>query len=840
MKLAIATSYLVLIQPTLGFAPSFAFSFQATKNAQRQRQQGQQERQQERPYSSTQQSHAKTLLGQRASRQEESALKDLDDLLQHDAFLDVVDFDKNLLEEDNDNHDDDDDDDDDDLMGVLMQEPERTVVPYEGTEASALADFVLHLLQTPLGLLQNENVALLRNVMTEYAAINDAETVQSILFRMMDEYKALLRMGTNSRILTPTDEDFQLAMATWKDTTGENSSNMVTSMAELFLQQQNMFDQGIVPCKPSMETVKLIMSTLTYSRDRGSDRRVHAMLEQLTTWGLVPDSQIMGYVILALAKSKQNGSAERAQRLLKESVERYQLVPPIEAFNAILTAWAKSGLEDGPQQAEQLLIYMEQIEVNPTIMSFTSLIDAYAQTNTWEGVYQAESILNRLLEQYLQDNQSPEPNVASWTIVISAWTRLARRSNKGAPPKADALLKRMEELQGRITCKPDAITYIQVMNAWVASKMNTERAEEILNEMHERYLDGDDDMKPSPRSVRAVVEAWVKSESIKGMNQAEALLHRVKDIEEMQRPSDEVKDIYKHMIFGWSKLEDPFRAHEYLVEMIKQDLQPDSFCFDRIIESLTQDGGEQALQLTYQVMETMEALRKEGALRPNERVYTSFIRALTKRQVPGCAKKAMLVLRKMQELAESDRNKGMEPTVFTYNAVLYACAESKMKDNAAANLESFKIAIGVFNELRALEKEKADHVTYGNILRCAALLPDGSQRNAVLTSTFQLACKEGYVNQFVIRDLQSSAPEGLWRALTLCPVGDFDWETMPTEWKRGFERKEKKPEFPREGFRGIGRGSSSGRGGGGGRGSGRGGQRGGRSGGGGGRSERRY
>ena len=811
MRLSIATAYLVLLQPTLGFVPSLTFLFKAKKNAHYQTQ-----------------TNTKSPFCHRASRQEELALKDLDDLLQHDAFLDVdvVDFDDYLLEEDN----------DEDLMGVLMQEPERTA-RYEGTEASSLADFVLQLSQIPLGSLQKDEVSLLRNVMNEYAAINDAETVQSILFRMMDEYKALLRMGTNSRILTPTDEDFQLAMVTWKDTTGENSSNMVSNMAELFVQQQNMFDQGILPCKPSMETVKLIMSTLTYSRDRGSDRRVHTMLEQLPAWGLVADSQIMGYVILAIAKSKQNGSAERAQRLLKESVERYQLVPPIEAFNAILTAWAKSGLEDGPQQAEQLLIYMEQIEVAPTIMSFTSLIDAYAQTNTWEGVYQAESILNRLLEQYLQDNHSPEPNVASWTIVISAWTRLARRSNKGAPPKADGLLKRMEELQGRITCKPDAITYIQVMNAWVASKMNTERAEEILNEMHERYLDGDDDMKPSPRSVRAVVEAWVKSETIKGMNQAEALLHRVIDVEGMQRPSDEMKDIYKNMIFGWSKLEDPFRAHEYLMEMIKKDLQPDSFCFDRIIESLTHDGGEQALQLTYQVMETMEALRKEGALRPNERVYTSFIRALTKHQVPGCAKKAMLVLRKMQILAESDRNKGMEPTVFTYNAVLYACAESKMEDDSAANMESFKIAIGIFNELRALEKEKVDHVTYGNILRCAALLPEGSQRNAVLTSTFQLACKEGCVNQFVIRDLQSSAPEDLWRALTLCPVGDFDWETMPTDWKRAFERKEKKPEFPREGFRGGGRGGRSGRGGG--RGSERGGQRGGR-GSGERRSERRF
>lgn len=755
-----------------------------------------------------------------ASIQEEMSLADLDMLLQDDALVNM-------------HASAEHDDNDDDLMGVLLQGPESPSLT-EG--ALALSDLVNRLVQTPPGALDADMILLLRNSMAEYAAMKDAETVERLLFRMLEEYKALSKMKRRVALATtPSDADFQLAMGTWKE--APDTTNMANNMAALFAEQQAMYCEAAVEqCKPSMATVKLVMSTLTYSRERGSDRRVYGMLEKLTTWGLSADSEIMGYVILALAKSKQHGAAERAQQMLKEAVETYELIPPMEAFNAILVSWAKSGLEDGPERAEQVLMYMSKIQVPPTIISFTCLIDAYAQTNTWEGVYQAESILNRLLEQYLVDKDSPEPNVASWTIVISAWTRLARKNNKGAAPKADSLLKRMEALQGRITCKPDAITYIQVMNAWVASKTNPERADEILNEMHLRYLDGDDDMKPSPRSVRSVVEAWVKVDTIKGMKQAEALFHRVQDIKEMQQPSEEVKDIYKTMIFGWSKLEDPFRAYEYLQQMIEKDLQPDSFCFDRIIESLTLDGGDRALQLTYHVMQTVEALRKQGSLRPNERVYTSFIRALTKRKVKGCAKQSMLILRKMQELAETDRNKLMEPTVFTYNAVLYACAESKIESDTSANMEAFKIAIGLFNELRGLEKEKADHVTYGNILRCGALLPEGNQRNALVTSTFQLACREGHVNQYVIRDLQVSAPEELWRALTQCPVGDIDWDKIPSEWKRGFERKEKKPEFASEGRSDYGRGG--GRRGGGGR-SGGGRSSGGR-GGGRGRSERRY
>ena len=749
--------------------------------------------------------------------------------------LTLDDLDAWLLDDSFDNFMDDED-------GTKLEQPESAVPRTLTAVASALEDFITLLSTTPPGSLETEQISLIRSTMIEASEeTGDASSVERLLFRMIQEFK-VTNPQTCLEMLVPTDQDFQRAMITWQQHSGGDSSNLPSIINNLFNEQESLYESGVDECKPSMETVKLVMSTLCYSRDRGSDRRVYAMYEQLSDWGLEPDSEILGYVVQAVAKSRQYGAAERAQSLVKEAFETYNLLPPVEAFNAIVTAWAKSGLEDGPDRAERVLMYMENVGVTPTIMSFTSLIDAYCQTNTWDGVSQGERILNRLLEEYLQDNTSPEPTVASWTIVISGWTRLAKNSNSGAPPRADTLLKRMEDLQGRISCKPDAITYKKVMQAWIGAKINTERAEELLDEMYERYLDGDDDMKPTPWSVKAVVDAWVKTNTLKGMNQAEGLLSRLQDIEEMQQPSDEVRDIYKNMIFGWTKMEDPFRAYQYLEEMIERGLAPDAFCFDRIIEASTLAGGEREFQLTYRVMETMEVLRKEGVYRPNERVYTSFIRALSKRVVPDCAKKCIMVLQKMKLLAESDKNRGMAPTVFTYNAVLFACSVSKVEGDDAANMETFKLAIGMFNELRALEREEADHMTYGNMLRCGALLPEGNQRNAVLTSTFQLACREGFVNQYVTRDLQFSASEELWRALTLCPVGDVDWEKLPFDWKRRFEKKEKKPEFSRAGRDG-GRGGGREGGRGSGRGGGRGGDRGGGRGGGRGRgvrSEGRY
>jgi pentatricopeptide repeat protein len=442
--------------------------------------------------------------------------------------------------------------------------------------------------------------------------------------------------------------------------------------------------------------------------------------------------------------------------------------------------------------------------IKPNVSSFTSLIDAYAQTNDWDGVSASERMLNRLLEQFLEEgDESLEPNVASWTIVISAWTRLARKNFNKCAEKADRLLRRMEELyqEGRTSVAPDVITYITVMNAHAAdskSPGNARKAQDILDEMNERYLDGEDDMKVSTKSIKVVIDAWIKTNDPNAMDQAEAVLEMYEDMDEFQEPADDeiVQDIYRSMLFGFTKHKDPHRAEEYLSEMVSLGLKPDCFCYDRVIEAYTQLNGPDSFERTCAVFELMEQCRKDGDVMPNERVYTSFIRALTKAKVKGLARKATTVLKKMNELHQQG-NRSIKPTTFTYNAVLNACADS-INDDDSDNMEAFKVAIGIFNDLRNDGNDGPDHVTFGNMLRCAALLPEGEQRDTVITSTFQLCCKTGFVNSYVIRDLQyACSNEELWRRLVKCPQGDVDCDELPASWKSAYERKQEKA-FRRE------------------------------------------
>jgi hypothetical protein len=256
------------------------------------------------------------------------------------------------------------------------------------------------------------------------------------------------------------------------------------------------------------------------------------------------------------------------------------------------------------------------------------------------------------------------------------------------------------------------------------------------------------------------------------------------------------------LIFGWAKKEDPERAHEYLIAMIEQGLQPDSFCFDKVIEAYTIEGGE-SFRECKQVFQLMEKCSEAGEVKPNERVYTSFIRAMTKAEVPQLAKEAFVVLQRMNELAVEDR--GIKPSVFTYNAVLKACAAS-LSEDSTTNIEAFKIALTVFNELRAADtKEEPDHVTFGNMLQCAALLPQGSQREAMIASTFQLCCRRGFVNTFVIRDLQFADGRSMERSVPMSRRR-CQYRAITSGWVKRFEKTES-PRVSPQGKRGPPRGT---------------------------------
>lgn len=684
----------------------------------------------------------------------------------------------------------------------------------EDDEEQLILTFIQMVQTTPAGQLEVDEVDLLREIMAQYASdktgavadgVETALVVETLLGRLVSEWEVALDTGDKEKekAFRPTSQDFEVAISAWS---ASENPDKVFKVLSILSDQRELYIEDLPSVQPTLSSMKTILDILAKSRERGIDRRAIQVFDSLAELGLSPDAEIYGLMVTIVAKSRGSGAPERAEKMLRDAVQKF---PPglvdgkftgvgVDAFNAVVVSYAKSGQENGPAKAQELIAYMDQVDsengsfgiCSPNINTFTSLIDAYCQQNEWESATQADRILNRLLEQYLEGNEDLEPNVATWTIVINAWGRLSKKNRGGAADRAGKLLRRMEDLhqEGRISCKPDAITYVTCMNAYAFARGGEDagEAEKLLEEMNELYLDGDDSMKPSARSVRVVADAWIKSND---MESAEQFLDDYEDYlyegDDTDQVSEDTIDMYRSMLFGYTQQGNMERARFYLNFMVEKYMKPDNLCFDRIIEGYAKIGTPDSLKQSLHVFELLEKCRRNGDIKPNERVYTSFIRALTRGKATDMHKKAESLLKRMTTLYEGG-NEGIKPTVFTYNAVLNACAES-IHIEGTSREDAFKTAIRVFTELRN-GRERFDHVTFGNMVRCAQLLPEGEKRDKYVSATFKLCCENGFVNNFVIRDIQLVTEEEQWRSLLNFPKGEPEMELLPSSWSYGIEQ----------------------------------------------------
>lgn len=677
-------------------------------------------------------------------------------------------------------------------------------------DEQVVLDFIQMIQTTPAGGLELDEVDLLRGIMEEYTknepeveGLEPAQVVEMLLYRLISEWESVMQTDDNESVakqqkFRPTAADFATAIQAWG--ASANPDSVIHALSILSDQRELYLEDRDSSLQPKLDTIETIFDILSSSRDQGVERRALQIFQSLEDFDLSTTAKLYGMLVTITARSRTPGAPERAEKLLREGVQNF---PPklvdgkvigmdVGPFNAVVTAYAKSRRDNSPEKAEELIAYMDQVDsehgslglCSPNINTFTSLIDAHCQQNEWESVSQADRILNRLLEQFLEGNEDLEPNVATWTIVINAWGRLSKKNRHGAADRAGRLLKRMESLhrEEMISCKPDAITYVTCMNAYAFAKGGEDagEAEKLLEEMNELYLDGDDSMKPSARSVRVVADAWIKSGD---MESAEQFLDDyesyLSDSDDAEVNQSSVGEMYRSMLVGYTKQDNMERARHYLESIIDGKLGLDNLCFDRMIEGYTRIDEADSLKKSLEVFELMEKCHRNGDIKPNERVYTSFIRSMTKAKADGMHKKAEVLLKRMQKLFE-EGNEGIRPTVFTYNAVLNACAESIHVENSSSD-EAFQTAIRVFSDLRS-GIEKPDHVTFGNMLRCARLLEEGEKREKFVSATFRLCAEQGYVNTFVLRDLQLAIDERVWRSLLELPSGEPDVILLPSSW----------------------------------------------------------
>lgn len=668
-----------------------------------------------------------------------------------------------------------------------------------------------------VGSLEDEDLQIMRDIISSpiIADEDDRESLElrgRVLYRLVDEW-----LETSNDKVSPSVDDFVMCLKGWnvllqgKDQTFlkdllpaalDYVSNLWLDLEQLHTNTQ------LDALKPTAETVELTLQLFALASPAwyGLDRQADSILRSAVhKHGISATPSMYETVVFLLAKSRAPGAAERAERVLREACENVGAQHlRVESFNVVLTAWAKSRDTNSPARAEQVLVFMTDQEVKPNASSFTSLIDAYGQKSDWACAVKCEGILLRMLNLYLEGDENLEPSIVSWAVVMSTWTRLAKKGHQGAAEKAEDVLQQLEDLHSeeRIPYGPDAMIYITCMNANIFSKtpQGLKRAIEILHEMNEVYLDGDESYKPSARSINMILDGLIHSTIPNKLVKAETVLEKYKSmlLDDARSPEEQaegrVKGLWRTMIYGWAQAGNPIQAQHYLMEMVDHNLALDSACFDRVIEANYKTDDARAMLRSFEVFEVMEKCRLEGRVKPNERVYTSFIRAMCRSHVPDVATKAMSLINRMTELY-LEGNAGIQPTVFTYNALLFAC--SSVADSPSSNdrKQTLQIALSTFDTLRTGSKDiHPDHVSFGNMLRCAKLLPEGhAKRDSWIQSAFQLCCQRGLLNSFVLSDLQlASSAELLERLLgngALSLDEPISIDRLPAEWSRNNAQK---------------------------------------------------
>ena len=207
---------------------------------------------------------------------------------------------------------------------------------------------------------------------------------------------------------------------------------------------------------------------------------------------------------------------------------------------------------------------------------------------------------------------------------------------------------------------------------------------------------------------------------------------------------------------------------------------------NRIINSNTRNDGD--LKNAVEVFQIMESYCKDGKMEPHERVYRSFMRALTKARASNLHKKVNALLKRMHRMS-LDGNKDMEPTISTYNELLHACSQCVEIEGVSLS-EAFRVAFDAFSTVRSDMPRSMTTGTFGSLIRCALLLADDAQLQKFLKATFELCCEKGLVNDHIAEELQIVATEEQWRSLLRCPTGDVDVERLPRDWTAQFRAEE--------------------------------------------------
>ena len=317
----------------------------------------------------------------------------------------------------------------------------------------------------------------------------------------------------------------------------------------------------------------------------------------------------------------------------------------------------------------------------PNVRVFTNLLHAWRKSKDPLAPENCEKLLHHMyLLSETKGMPQCKPDVYTVTVLLHCWAESGR---KDAGARANEIFREMKQRfqDGEEGLRPDCICYSIVLNTF-AQESKTEEAEQLLWEMVDDFLSGNDSAAPRTRNFNTIMAMYARSDKYDAPERAEGVLSRFRELCE-SRVIENSPDAYTYSLLlkAWATSDRPDGTDNALSAFYwMRDLYenhgdraacPDVVKYTTIIAAMVRNGDRTDAEALLNAM-VQDNIAGNSHARPDYKLFEAVLSsyavpaddALTD---PG---RAEAILRRMWTLQQSGIN--VRPRASTYKQVIVA------------------------------------------------------------------------------------------------------------------------------------------------------------------------
>jgi pentatricopeptide repeat protein len=339
------------------------------------------------------------------------------------------------------------------------------------------------------------------------------------------------------------------------------------------------------------------------------------------------------------------------------SVDEKWPAPNLITYTTLINGFTRSGKSDACARSEKIIVRMEERGIIPDTIAYTSMMDCYAKCTGRERIFAAEkalAMLERVENLYMQSKLNEiKPNVATYATCIRAISN--SKGSLSAVDMAEGVLRRMDDISNAQMIegiKPTTTIYNAVIECvgkyYSGGGKGARRAEELLDEMFERYEAGVEEVQPNARTYAAVMLTWTRTNE---RNEVIAI--------NVQRLLDKFERLFKDGV---------------------TTITPNVFCYTICMQAWGKCHRPEKSDFLLSKMRQIYRDTRNESIRPNPISYATVINAYGWSREKGAAFKAQRIMDTIMIKTDDQPDDGnkidCKPTTIVFNSLLNAYSHS--------------------------------------------------------------------------------------------------------------------------------------------------------------------